>query len=159
MNHDPIDRSTPMKRLPEYLLVSALTVAITLAIVPMGQPAVAQQDQEKDATEVIQYAMAVLGSNFRQVRRQQSKPDQNQASADLLAEMIVVSVESKPYLPKNATTDDLKLSYRELMNKMIIVFAKAENAALQGDNEKLKEYLREANEVRAEGHELFITEE
>ncbi|MEM6257307.1 MAG: cytochrome b562 [Planctomycetota bacterium] len=148
-----------MKRLPEYLLVSALTVAVMLTIVPMGQTAVAQQDQEKDATEVIQYAMAVLGSNFRQIRRQQNKPDQNQASADLLAEMIVVSVESKPYLPKSATTDDLKQSYRELVNEMIIVFAKAENAALQGDNEKLKEYLREANEVRAEGHELFITEE
>ncbi|MEM6505640.1 MAG: cytochrome b562 [Planctomycetota bacterium] len=148
-----------MKRLPEYLLVSALTVAVMLAIVPMGQTAVAQQDQEKDATEVIQYAMAVLGSNFRQIRRQQNKPDQNRASADLLAEMIVVSVESKPYLPKSATTDDLKQSYRELVNEMIIVFAKAENAALQGDNEKLKEYLREANEVRAEGHELFITEE
>lgn len=143
-----------MKRSSMYVLVAALAVSFTLALLPTQQPAVAQDDSDK-----LLRAMAEIGSKFSQVRRQRNKPEMYEDTAKLLSEIIEVSVACKPYMPESATTDDLKLTYKVLMNKMIIAFANAENAALQGDKEKLNQYIKEAQDLRSEGHELFITEE
>lgn len=145
-----------MKRSSLYVLAAALIAAFTLALLPTQQPVSAD---DEDGQEVIQEAMQLLGGNYRKVRRQMSKPEMNADTANLLSEMIVACVESKAYLPETASTDDLKSSYRAVMNKLIIALANAENAALAGDSGKLKEYVLKANTVKGEGHELFISED
>ena len=103
--------------------------------------------------------MELLGGHYRTVRRQMSKADMNAETAKLLSEMIDASVAAKAHMPATATTGDLKNSYRVIMNKLIVALANAENAALEGDNAKLKDFVLEANQVKGEGHELFIPEE
>ncbi|MGB0767009.1 MAG: cytochrome b562 [Phycisphaeraceae bacterium] len=144
-----------MKRSSLYVLAAALLAAFTLALLPTQQPVSADEDGQKAIME----AMEVLNGNYRKVRRQMSKADQNADTANLLAEMIDASVMSKAHLPKTASTDELKDSYRVVMNKLIIALAQAENAALEGDNDKLREFVLEANQVKGEGHELFIADE
>jgi soluble cytochrome b562 len=147
-----------MKRSSLYVLAASLIAAFTLALLPTQQPVSADDHGDKGA-EVIHETMEILGSTYRQVRRQMSKADQNADTADKLATMIDASVKAKAYMPKTATTDDLKDSYRVVMNKLIVALANAENAALEGDNAKLREYVLEANRVKGEGHELFIPED
>ena len=148
-----------MKRSSLYVLAAALAAALTLALLPVQQSAVADGHGGSDGQEAIHEAMEELGGTYRLVRRQMKDPEKNADTAEKLAAMIDASVKAKAYLPETATTDDLKTSYRVIMNKLIIVLAQAENAALQGDNEKLQEYVKQANAVKGEGHELFITEE
>ena len=142
-----------MKRSSLYMLATALIAAFTLTLMPTQQPASA------DGDKVLHEAMELLGGHYRTVRRQMSKADMNASTADLLAEMVAASVAAKAVIPETASTDDLKNSYRVIMNKLIIALSQAENAALAGDNAKLKEYVLEANTVKGEGHELFIPEE
>ncbi|MFK7789716.1 MAG: cytochrome b562 [Phycisphaeraceae bacterium] len=146
-----------MKRSSLYVLAAALIAAFTLALLPTQQTVSA--DNHGDSKKVIHETMEVLGSTYRLVRRQMSKPDMNADTADKLATMIDASVKAKAHLPETASTDDLKDSYRVVMNKLIVALANAENAALEGDNAKLKQFVLEANQVKGEGHELFIPEE
>lgn len=148
-----------MKRSSLYMLAAALIAAFTLALMPTQQPASADSHGEGEGAKVIHEAMEMLGSTYRTVRRQMSKPDMNADTADKLAAMIKASVDAKAHMPETASTGDLKNSYRAIMNKLIVALANAENAALAGDNDKLKEYVLEANQVKGEGHELFIPEE
>ncbi|MBX2852893.1 MAG: hypothetical protein KTR15_14245 [Phycisphaeraceae bacterium] len=150
-----------MKRSPLYVLAAALIAAFALALLPTQQPAAADSHggSDTDAAEVIHEAMEALGRKYKQVNRNLKDPEKTPESAELLAEMIAVSVEAKAHLPKSATTGDLKTSYRVIMNKLIVALAKAENAALAGENDKLRAFLKEAKGVKGEGHELFITEE
>ena len=147
-----------MKRSSLYVLAAALIAAFTLALMPTQQPVSADSHGDK-GHEVLHEAMEELGGTYRLVRRQMSKPDMNADTAEKLASMIEASVRAKAHLPETASTGDLKNSYRAIMNKLIIALANAENAALAGDNDKLKEYVLEANSVKGEGHELFIPEE
>ena len=144
-----------MKRSSLYILAAALVAAFTLAVLPTQQPVSADSDSKKAIAE----AMEVLAGNYRQIRRNLRDPSKNGETAELLAEMIKASVDSKAHLPETASTDDLKNSYRVVMNKLIVALANAENAALTGDSDKLKEYVMEANSVKGEGHELFIPED
>lgn len=148
-----------MKRSSLYVLAAALIAACTLTLMPTQQPASADNHGEKNGKEVIHEAMELLGSSYRDVRRQMTKPEMNADTAQKLASMIQASVAAKAHLPETASTDDLKSSYRVIMNKLIVALANAENAALTGDNAKLKDYVLEANTVKGEGHELFIPEE
>ena len=68
-------------------------------------------------------------------------------------------VKAKAAIPGTATNDELKAKYRVVMNKLIIVLAQAENAALEGDQDALAKYIREANTVKGEGHEMFIADD
>ena len=147
-----------MKRSSLYVLAAALIAAFTLALMPTQQPASADNHGDKGA-KVIHEAMELLNGHYRTVRRQMGSADKNAETAGLLSEMIDASVAAKAHMPATASTDDLKSSYRVIMNKLIVALANAENAALQGDNDKLKEYVLEANQVKGEGHELFIPEE
>lgn len=148
-----------MKRSSLYVLAAALIAAFTLALMPTQQSVSADGHGDEDGAKVIHEAMEMLGGTYRTVRRQMSKPDMNADTADKLAAMIDASVKAKAHMPATASTDDLKGSYRVIMNKLIVALANAENAALEGDNAKLKEYVLEANSVKGEGHELFIPEE
>lgn len=148
-----------MKRSSLSVLAAALIAALTLALLSTQQPAAADNHGEKDGAKVIHEAMEVLGSNYKRAYRNLKDPSKIAESAELLSEMIAISVEAKAHLPKSATTDDLKVSYRVIMNKLIAVLANAENAALAGDNAKLEALLKEAKDVKGEGHELFITED
>lgn len=148
-----------MKRSPLYVLAAALTAAFTLALLPTQQPASADGHADADSQQAIMESMDVLSSTYSLVRRQMGKADQNADTADKLATMIDASVKAKAHLPETATSDDLKDSYRVVMNKLIVALANAENAALQGDNAKLRQYVLEANRVKGEGHELFIADE
>ena len=148
-----------MKRSSLYVLAAALIAVFTLALLPTQQPVSADSHGDKGGKEVIHEAMEVLGKNYKLVRRQMGKPDMNADTAEKLAAMIKVSVDAKAHLPATASTDDLKNSYRVIMNKLIVALANAENAALTGDRAKLKDYVLEANQVKGEGHELFIPEE
>ena len=150
-----------MKRSPFYVLAAALLAAFALALLPTQQPASADNhaDGHGDSAEVIHEAMEALGSGYKQVNRNLKDPSKTAESAEILAEMIASSVKAKGHLPKSASTDDLKTSYRVIMNKLVIVLAQAENAALAGDNEKLAQYVKEAKDVKGDGHSLFITED
>ena len=148
-----------MKRSSLYVLAAALIAVFTLALLPTQQPVSADSHGDKDGKEVLHEAMEELGSTYRLVRRQMSKPDMNADTADKLAAMIQASVAAKAHMPETASTGDLKNSYRMIMNKLIVALANAENAALEGDNAALKKYVLEANSVKGEGHELFIPEE
>lgn len=146
-----------MKLSSLYVLAAALIAAFTLALLPTQQPVSA--DDHGDSQKAIHEAMEELGSAYKQVRRNLRDPEKNAETAELLAGMIKTSVEAKGHLPKTASTDDLKQSYRVIMNKLIVSLANAENAALTGDSDKLRDYVLEANTVKGEGHELFIPEE
>ena len=148
-----------MKRSSLYVLAAALIAVFTLALLPTQQPVSADDHGDKEGQKAIHEAMETLGSTYREVRRQMSKPDMNADTAEKLATMIEATVTAKAHLPATASTDDLKTSYRVIMNKLIVSLANAENAALAGDNDKLKDYVLEANQVKGEGHELFIPEE
>lgn len=148
-----------MKRSSLYVLAAALIAAFTLALLPTQQSVSADGHGDKDGAKVIHEAMETLGSTYRLVRRQMSKPDMNADTADKLALMIKASVDAKAHMPATASTGDLKNSYRAIMNKLIVALANAENAALEGDNAALKKFVLEANSVKGEGHELFIPEE
>ena len=143
-----------MKRSSLVLLVVALIAAASMTLLPTQQAASADSG-EKELHE----AMETLGGTYRLVRRQMAKPDMNADTADKLATMIDASQTAKKHLPKTASTDDLKKSYRVIMNKLIIVLAQAENAALAGDQDKLRELVLAANTVKGEGHELFIADD
>jgi len=149
-----------MKRSSLYVLAAALIAAFAIALLPTQQPVSADEHGDKaDSQKVIHEAMEELASHYRQVRRGMRDADKNAETAGLLAEMIQKSVEAKAHLPQTASTDDLKTSYRVTMNKLIIALANAENAALTGDQDKLRDYVLEANTVKGEGHELFIPED
>lgn len=147
-----------MKRSSLYVLSAVLIAAFTLALMPTQQSASADGHGDKGA-EVIHETMELLGGHYRKVRRQMSNADMNADTAQLLSEMIDASVAAKAHMPATATTDDLKSSYRVVMNNLIVALANAENAALEGDNTKLKEFVLEANQVKGQGHELFIPED
>lgn len=149
-----------MKRSSLYVLAAALIAAFTLTLLPTQQTVSADgHGDHADGQKVIHEAMETLSGTYRLIRRQMSKPDKNADTADKLATMIDASIMAKGHLPETAMTDDLKKTYRMTMNKLIITLANAENAALAGDNDKLKEYVLEANKVKGEGHELFIAED
>ena len=148
-----------MKRTSLYLLAAALIAAFTLAVLPTQQPASADNHGDKAGKEVIHEAMEVLGGTYRKVRRQMSDASKNAETADMLATMITASADAKKHLPETASTGDLKNSYRVIMNKLIVSLANAENAALTGDNDKLREYVLAANSAKGEGHELFIPDD
>lgn len=148
-----------MKRSSLFVVTAALIAAFMLALLPTQQTVSADGHGDKDGAKIIHEAMEELGGTYRLVRRQMSKPDMNADTADKLASMIKASVAAKAHMPETASTGDLKNSYRAIMNKLIIALANAENAALAGDNDKLKEYVLDANSVKGEGHELFIPEE
>ena len=148
-----------MKRSSLYVLAAALIAAFTLALLPTQQTVSADgHGDHGDGQEVIHEAMETLSGTYRLVRRQMSKADKNADTAEKLATMIDASIKAKGHLPETAMNDDLKKTYRITMNKLIITLANAENAALEGDNAKLKEYVLEANKVKGEGHDLFIAE-
>ncbi|MFN3168037.1 MAG: cytochrome b562 [Phycisphaeraceae bacterium] len=144
-----------MKRSPLVVLVVALMAAATFTVLPTQQPAAADSKSE----EVLHETMETLGKNYRLVRRQMGKADMNADTADKLAEMIDAAHQAKTAIPDTATTGDLKTKYRVIMNKLIIILAQAENAALEGDQDKLREYVLDANNVKGEGHELFIADD
>lgn len=146
-----------MKRSPLVLLALALIATATLSVMPTQQTAVA--DNHGDSHEALEKSMETLASNYRTVRRQMGKADMNADTADKLAEMNLAAVEAKKHLPETASTGDMKKSYRVIMNKLIIVLAQAENAALEGDQAKLRQYVLEANKVKGEGHEMFIPDD
>jgi ABC-type cobalt transport system substrate-binding protein len=150
-----------MKRSPLYVLAAAMVAVFALVLLPTQQPASADSHggSDADSGEAIHEAMVALGRSYKKVNSNLKDPEKTAASAEILAEMIATTVQAKAHLPKTATTDDLKVSYRVIMNKLIVVLANAENAALAGDNEKLAEYVKEAKGVKGEGHVLFITED
>ena len=145
-----------MKRSSLIVLAVALLAAASLTLAPTQQPAVADGH---GGSEELHEAMETLGKTYRLVRRQAGKADMNADTADKLHTMIQASIQAKAAIPKTASTDDLKDTYRVVMNKLIIVLAQAENAALTGDQEALQQYVREANNVKGEGHELFIADD
>jgi len=165
-----------MKRSSLYVLAAALIAVFSLTLLPTQQFVSADNHGDKhadkdghdghghggDAHEKLEEIMTGengMASNYRLVRRQMKKPDMNADTAGKLAHMIDLAVQAKSLTPGTATTDDLTTKYRVIMNKLIVALASAENAALTGDNAKLKEYVLEANQVKGEGHELFIPEE
>ena len=148
-----------MKRSTLFLIVPAMIAALALMLAPTQPAAVADGHGDGDGHEVLHEAMETLQDNFRQVRRQMGDADQNESSAELLAEMIEASIAAKAVMPETATTDDLETSYRVIMNRLIVELALAENAALEGDNAALREHLSAANSVKGDGHELFIADD
>jgi soluble cytochrome b562 len=143
-----------MKRSPLVLLVIALIAVATFTVMPTQQPAAAAENGEE-----LHEAMETMGKTYRLVRRQMSDESKNADTADKLATMIDAAHISKQHLPGTASTDDLKKKYRVTMNKLIIELALAENAALEGDQAKLREHILAANQVKGEGHELFIADD
>lgn len=146
-----------MKRSPLVLFVIALLAVAAFTLAPTQQPAAA--DDHGGGEKALHEAMETLGKTYRLVRRQMRDESKNADTADKLHEMIDASMKAKAVLPDTATTDDLKKTYRVVMNKLIIVLAQAENAALEGDMDKLREYVTAANSVKGEGHELFIADD
>lgn len=145
-----------MTRIPLALIALTLIAAMTLALLPAQQPAIAAGG---DNHKILHETMEVLAINYRTVRRSARDASKNAQTAKLLSEMIDASVKAKTALPETASTDDLKKSYRVIMNKLIVVLAQAENAALAGEQDKLQELVREANNVKGEGHEMFIADD
>ncbi len=146
-----------MKRSSLIVLAVALLAAAALTLAPTQQPAVA--DGHGGDHEALHESMETLGKTYRLVRRQAGKADMNADTADKLHTMIQAAMQAKGAIPETASTDDLKNTYRVVMNKLIIVLAQAENAALTGDQDALQQYVREANNVKNEGHELFIADD
>jgi len=145
-----------MKRTPLALTALAVVAIVTLALLPSPQTATAEKG---DSHEILEKSMEVLAGNYRTVRRQARDASKNADTAEKLAEMINASVQAKGAIPETATSDDLKGKYRVVMNKLIIVLAQAENAALEGNQDELEKLVREANNVKGEGHEMFIADE
>ena len=147
-----------MKRKPLLLIVPALIAALALMLAPTQQPVVAD-GHGGEGHEVLHEAMEVLQDEFRMVRRQMGNADMNADTADRLALMIDASIAAKSVLPETATTDDLRNSYRVIMNRLIVELAQAENAALEGDNTALRAHITAANGVKGDGHEMFIADD
>ncbi len=143
-----------MKRSPFVLFALALLAAAAFILTPARQTAVAAEGED-----VLHEAMEVLGKTFRDVRRQSKDASKNADTADKLATMVAAACDAKKHLPETASTDDLKKSYRMVMNNLIITLAQAENAALEGNQEKLNELLTAANEIKGIGHEKFIADD
>lgn len=146
-----------MKRTPLALFSLALIAACVIALLPTQQPVSAKSDDEN--RKILIETMEVMAGNYRLIRRQIRDASKNADTADKLAEMTQAAIRAKDALPATATNDDLKVKYRVVMNDLIIVLTQAENAALQGDQAKLKEYVMAANTVKGEGHELFIADD
>lgn len=147
-----------MKLAPAAIVALALVAALTLALLPAQQQPAANAAAAESSEKVLVETMEVLAGNYRTVRRQARDASQNADTAEKLAEMIDASVRAKGALPKTATNDEMKQQYRVIMNKLIIVLAQAENAALEGDQDALNKFVREANSVKGEGHEMFIAD-
>lgn len=145
-----------MKRPSLMLFVFALLAAMSLTLSPAIKPAVADGE---GGNKVLHDAMELLSGHYRTVRRQMGDASKNAETANLLAEMGAATANAKQHLPKTATTDDLKNSYRVLMNKLIVLIAQAENAALAGEQDKLKDLVTEMNNVKKDGHALFIADD
>lgn len=146
-----------MKRSFLSLMVLALIALMTLAVMPTQQT-VSADDHEK-GDESLHAAMEKMGGLYGKVRRQARKAEDNADTAEKLAELIAVTSKAKGMIPKTATTDDMKLKYRVLMNELIVAFAKAENAALTGDQDELKAQVKAAGDAKADGHAAFIPDD
>lgn len=145
-----------MKRTPLALTALAVAAVLTLALLPAQQTVSADDHKKADSHEVLEESMEVLAGNYRTVRRQARDASKNADTAEKIAEMIDAAVKAKGAIPETATNDEMKNSYRVIMNKLIIVMAQAENAALEGDQDTLGKLVREMNSVKGEGHEMFI---
>jgi|GEM_PF-2353126 len=146
-----------MKRTPVTLLTFALVALMTLSMLPTQQPASAAQNEK--GNDALHEAMVQLAGNYKQVRKQMKDASLNADTADKLAAMTAAAIHAKSIIPETATNDELKKTYRVLMNKLIAVLSEAENAALAGEQDKLAELVLAANTVKGEGHELFLKED
>jgi len=146
-----------MKRSNLFLLVPTLLAALTLAMFPAAQQSAFADDDEEEGP--IHEAMEIINDNFRVVRRQADDATLNADSADRLGVIMAAVSEAKLHMPETATTDELRASYRLMMNRLLVEIALAENAALEGDNAALAEHIGNANNIRREGHAAFIPEE
>lgn len=143
-----------MKRSSLVLFVVALIAAASLTLIPTQQPASAAEKGEE-----LHEAMEVLGGQYKALRRQVSDSSKNADSAERLGLMLEASYTAKKHMPETASTDDLKKSYRVMMNKMIIALSEAENAALQGDQDKLKLHFDALKDIKDGGHALFLSDD
>lgn len=148
-----------MKRTPLALAALAIAAVLTLALLPTQETVSADDHKKADSHKILEESMEVLAGNYRTIRRQSRDASKNADTADKIAEMIAASVKAKTAIPETATNAELKSNYRVIMNKLIVVLAEAENAALAGDQEKLGKLVRDMNTVKGEGHEMFIADE
>jgi hypothetical protein len=164
-----VEYETMTKKMQLGLVAVLFSGAGMLAVLPgLSTPALAVNqagDQAHADHETLEAAMETINTNYRSVRRSSRDAEKNGETADLLAEMITAAIEAKTALPGVIHTADdeakaeLTAIYRKTMNDLIIILAQAENAALDGDNEKLGELVLAANEIKAVGHELFIPDD
>ena len=150
-----------MKRSPLVLLVVALLAVAAFTIAPTQRPAAADDDRHEkhEKSEALHEAMETLAKNYRYVRRQAGDASKNADTAERLSKMGEAAHIAKMHLPETASTEDLKKSYRIMMNKLIIAFAEGENAALQGDQEKLGQSIDAMGTLKEMGHEKFLAED
>lgn len=147
-----------MKRTSLSLLVLALIAATALFVLPTQQSVIADDHAKKDG-KALHDAMEKLNKHYRTVRKLSRKKDQMAETATALGEMLDLSYQSKKYIPKTATTDDLKKKYIVVMNQLIITLAQAENAALEGKHDEMTKHIKALGDIKAAGHELFIADD
>ncbi|MFI4861118.1 MAG: cytochrome b562 [Phycisphaerales bacterium JB063] len=140
-------------------LVMMVVAAVTL--VPRPTPVAADDHAGHELHE----AMEEMNGLYRSIRRQTRDESQNADTVEKLHEMATLALAAKAHLPAMvadlpaAQQAELTATYRKLMNEVVVHLLTAENALLEGDNAAAWEAVLAANEVKGQGHELFIPED
>lgn len=151
----------PRLKTPAALFALALLIAGAAVFVPRPTPAAADAHGNEDLHET----MEEMNDLYRQVRRQARDETKNADTADKLHELATLALAAKGHLPAmigempEDQQAELSRTYRTMMNDLVTYLLAAENAVLAGDNAAAWDAVLSANEVKGEGHELFIPED
>ena len=138
---------------------------------PASQPIAKDDDDDDDEEhegeedESLHEIMEDMASDYRRVRRQTRDASKNVETADLLAELAEHAVEAKGLLPEMLAEvpEDQRAgmtrTYRLTMIELATTFLQAEAAIIEGRNDDAWELVLAANEVKSQGHDLFLIDD
>lgn len=165
-----------MKMMKTPIAMFGLAVMIFGAAALLPRPALVAADEHEHGHEHaegeghghghdLHETMEEMNELYRQVRRQGRRAPDNAETIDKLHQLATLALTAKGHLPAMvadmpaAQQAELTATYRKMMNDLVTHLLAAENALLEGDNAAAWESILAANDVKGQGHELFIPED
>ncbi|XAM01643.1 cytochrome b562 [Phycisphaeraceae bacterium D3-23] len=152
-----------LAKTPVAIFGLALMIAGASALLP--RPAFVAADHHEGPGHELHETMEEMNGLYRTVRRQARDESKNADTADQLHQLATLALAAKDFLPAMvsempaAEQAAITATYRTMMNDLVTHLLAAENALLAGDNAAAWESVLAANEVKGQGHELFIPED
>lgn len=138
--------------------LSLFALLCSLVIVPVQAQ---EKKGSKESETELELVMDKMGAEFRQLRRNASKPDMNANSLERIAKLRSYAQESaklEPMMKKDLPAGEQAQfveKYRSEMKHFIALIDKVEAAFKAGKNEEAAALLKDMGEAQKAGHKQF----